>query len=441
MTRPWALAAVLLAAVGGAASTRFPLVTVVALAGLVAVVAVARNRPAATAFLLPLCLLPYALAAGGLLLGPSDALLIVLGGALLLDFAIGRQPGPLLGPLAVPAVAFVAWTAMSAAWAADPLAVVVEAGQRAAFVLVGMAVVRALPGDGRAVRHALVGLVGGCAVLGAATVVSGVLAGQWLHVHALGMPKNWLGFVLSFGLVVLVAFGFEGQHRSAMVWSATGLPITLGLALSGSRGGWIGALVGIAVIVVLQRPAFAWPALSAAVVATALVLVAAPGVATERIDVSTPDTSAGMRLRTWSSGVEAIQQRPLLGHGAGNFRAVVKDRGWQVDPNNVLLLTWAETGVLGVAFLIWLVVAAFRLAAANSRVVRGTQGVANVAGAAIVAAALAHAQFDMFWNRGVALATFMGMGLVLWCHRHGGATRTPPALASRPYPSPMVSRS
>jgi O-antigen ligase len=441
MTRPWGLAAVLVAAVGGAASTRFPLLTVVALAGLVAVVAVARSRPAATALLLPLCLLPYAVGASGLLLGPSDALLLLLGGALLLDWAIGAEPGPLLGPLAVPAAAFVAWTAMSAAWAADPLAVVVEAGQRAAFVLVGMAVVRALPGDGRAVRRALVGLVGGCAVLGAATVVSGVLAGQWLHVHALGMHKNWLGFVLSFGLVVLVAVGFDHRRPPVGLRVAAGLPIALGLGLSGSRGGWIGALAGITVIVVLQRPTFAWPALSAAVIATVLVLVAAPGVATEGIDVSTPDTSAGVRLRTWSSGVEAIQERPLLGHGAGNFRAVVKDRGSQVDPNNVVLLTWAETGAAGVAFLAWFVSAVFRLAAANSRAARGTPVLANTAGAAIVAAALAHAQFDMFWTRGVALATFMGMGLVLWCHRHGGTTPTHPALASRPHRSPMVSAS
>ncbi|MBW3614452.1 MAG: O-antigen ligase family protein [Actinobacteria bacterium] len=417
MSRLWGLAAVLLAAVGGAASTRFPLLTVAALAGIVAVVAVSRNRAMATAALLPLCLLPYAVGLGGLLLGPSDALLIVVAGALLLDWALGHEPGPLLGPLAVPAVAFVVWTAMSAAWAADPVAVMVEAAQRAAFVLGGMAVVHALPADGRAVRRAVVALVAGCVVLGAATAVTGALQGRWLHVYALGMHKNWLGFMLSFGLVALVALAFEGERRSPIVWLAAGLPITVGLLMSGSRGGWIGALAGTAVIVVLQRPLLGWPALSAAAAAIALLFLAAPGLTTERIDVSTADTSAGTRLRTWSSGVEAIRERPILGHGAGNFVAVIKDRGSQVDPNNLTLLAWAETGIFGLLFLAALFAGAFRLALSNSSLVTGTESLANTAGAGIVMAALAHAQFDMFWTRGVALSTFMAVGLVLWSHR------------------------
>lgn len=432
MTRFSSAGAVVLGAVAGAASTRFPLLTVAAAAGLVLVVAVSRNRPAATAALLPLCLLPYAVAVGGLLLGPSDALLLVVGGLLVVDWALGHEREPLLGALAVPAVAFVAWTASSAAWAADPQAVMIETAQRAAFVLGGIAVVRTLPLDGRAVRGALLGLVAGCTVLGGATVVTGLFRGEWLHVYALGMHKNWLGFVLSFGFVVLVALRVNGEPRPAMLWLIPGLTITLGLLMSGSRGGWIGALAGTVVIIAVRRPALAWPALSLATVAMVLLFVAAPGLTTERIDVSTPDTSAGMRLRTWSSGVEAVRERPLLGHGAGNFRAVVKDRGSQVDPNNLALLTWAETGVVGLLILAWLVASALRLAVGTARVTTGTASLGSTAGAAIFTAALAHSQFDMFWTRGVALATFMALGLVLWSRRH-----RPDALPVQPY-SPVV---
>lgn len=426
--RWWVAAAILVAGVGGAASTQWPVVAITAVAGFAAVVAVARNRPAATAVLLPLCLLPYALPAAGLLLGPSDALLVVVGALLLLDWATGQEPGPLLGPLAVPAAGFVAWTAMSVAWADDPVAVGVEAAQRAAFVLVGMAVVRAMPGDGTAVRGSLRALVAGCVLLGAATAVTGALQGKWLHVYALGMHKNWLGFVLSFGLVTLVAIGFEGGRRRPAVAVTAGIAITLGLLMSGSRGGWIGALAGTAIVVLLRRPGLGWPALSAAAVATALVFVAAPGLTTERIDVSTPDTSAGMRLRTWSSGVDAIRERPILGHGAGNFRAVVETRGSQVDPNNLILLTWAETGIVGLLFLGWLVVGTFRLSVTTASDGGETASLAGAAGGGIVAAAIAHAQFDMFWTRGVALATFMAIGLVLWSQRQLAA---PAAMAPR----------
>lgn len=434
MSRLWTLGALVLAAVGGAASTRFPALTVAALAGLVLVLAASRNRPAATAVLLPLCVLPYAVPLGGLLLGPSDALLLVLAGLLLLDWALGHERGPVLGPLAVPAVTFVTWTAMSAAWAADPRAVLVETAQRAAFVLLGIAVVRSLPADGRAVRAALVGLVGGCAALGTATVVSGAMQGVWLHVYAFGMHKNWLGFVLPFGFVGLVALRVHGELAARALWVTAGLAITLGLAMSGSRGGWVGALAGTIMILVLHRPGLAWPAVSAATVAIVLLLLVAPALTTERVDVSTADTSAGMRLRTWSSGVAAIQERPLLGYGAGNFRAVVENRGTQVDPNNILLLAWAETGVFGLLALVWLVAAAVRLAVTSAAVATGTASLANTAGAAMMTTALVHAQFDMFWTRGVALATFMAMGLVVWSHRHRSGSDTvgsyPPAVVT-----------
>jgi O-antigen ligase len=192
--------------------------------------------------------------------------------------------------------------------------------------------------------------------------------------------------------------------------------------MTGSRGGWIGALAGSAIVVLLNRPAVGWPAFSAALLTAALVFVAAPGLTTERIDTSTADTSAGTRVRTWSSGIAAIREHPLLGLGAGNFRAVVKDRGSQVDPNNLTLLTWAETGIVGLIFLAWLLVGAFRLALATASMPTGTASMASAAGAGIFTAAIAHAQFEIFWTRGVALATFMGVGLVTWAHRHAART-------------------
>ncbi|MGH9152470.1 MAG: hypothetical protein ACRD03_08755, partial [Acidimicrobiales bacterium] len=98
-----AVAGALAGAVSGLAAVRVGTIAVVAGAAAVAVVAAARDRPGATALLLPLCLLPYALGAGDVTVGPSDALLLVVGGVLLVDWAAGRRPGPLLGRLAAPA--------------------------------------------------------------------------------------------------------------------------------------------------------------------------------------------------------------------------------------------------------------------------------------------------------------------------------------------------
>lgn len=430
------VAGALAGAVSGLAAVTLGTVAILAGAATVAVVGAMLDRPAATVVLLPVCLLPYGLTVGGLAVGPSDALLLAVGAVLLVDWAAGRQPGPLLGRLAAPAAGFVAWTAASAAWAAEPGRVVVETAQRAALVLLGIAVVQALPADGRAVRRAVVGLVAGSAALGAATTVTGAVQGRWFAVYALGMHKNWLGFVLSFGLMALVALAVAETRRPRGVTAAAGVLIASGLVLSGSRGAWVGTLAALAVVAALSRPALGWPAASVAAVAVALILVAAPGNVFSAFDDPDPDTSAGTRVLTWSSGLETVRAHAALGVGAGNFRTVVKDRGAQVDPNNLVLLTWAETGVIGVVLLGGLVVATMRTATASAR--RRPHGepvhrLANLAGAGIFVASLAHAQFDMFWTRGVALATFMGAGLVLWAHRH---TRTPPGAGLPAVPAP-----
>jgi O-antigen ligase len=413
----WGASAVALAALGGLASSRSPILTIVALAGFFAFIVISQNRPAATVVLFPLTFLPFAANVFGKLVGPSDLLLILLGGTLLLEWASGRQHGSLLGPLAVPAIGFVAWTAASAVWAVHPHAVLGESLQRAAFVGLGIAVIHTLPTDGRVVRRGLVAMVGIAAAMGAAETVVAVATHKYLHVYGLGIDKNWYGFVLTFGIVVFAALAFDRGETLALRSVIPLVPMVSGLLVSGSRGGWIGTLVGVTTVVIFHRPAFAWPAITASMLAIALLFVAAPQLTTQRIDTSTADTSAGMRLRTWADGVHAVKQRPLLGEGAGNFVAVVKDRGSQVDPNNLILLTWAETGIFGLMFLGWLFAAALLTAARNARNLTGTAALANTAGAAIFVSSVAHAQFDMFWTRGVALLTFMGIGLILWANR------------------------
>jgi O-antigen ligase len=413
----WGASAVALAAIGGLASSRSPILTVMALVGFFAFLVVSQNRPAATVLLFPLAFIPFAANVFGKLFGPSDLVLLLLGGTLLFEWASGRQHGSLLGPLAVPAIGFVAWTAASAVWAANPHAVLVETMQRAAFVGLGIAVVHTLPTDGRVVRRGLVAMVGMAAVMGVAETAVALATHTYLHVYGLGIHKNWYGFVLTFGILAFAALAFDRGEKLAFRSVMPLVPMVTGLLVSGSRGGWIGTLVGVTVVVIFHRPAFAWPAITAAVLAIALLFVAAPQLTTERIDTSTADTSAGMRVRTWTDGIDAVKQHPLLGEGAGNFLAVVKDRGSQVDPNNLTLLTWAETGIFGLMFLGWLFAAALRMAARNTRTLAGTAALANTAGAAVVVSALAHAQFDMFWTRGVALLTFMGIGLILWANR------------------------
>ena len=129
-------------------------------------------------------------------------------------------------------------------------------------------------------------------------------------------------------------------------------------------------------------------------------------------------STAAIRADTWQEGVRAISASPMLGVGAGNFVARIDGRNFQSDPNNVFLLTWAETGLLGLVMLLWFLVACLRLAWRNARASEeGTPTTANQIGMALLVSAVVHGQFDVFWTRGTGLAAFLGAGLVAWSSR------------------------
>jgi hypothetical protein len=65
------------------------------------------------------------------------------------------------------------------------------------------------------------------------------------------------------------------------------------------------------------------------------------------------------RFTIWARTLEVIQQHPLFGVGVGNFTHTLAREagsGWIVHPHSLYLLTWAETGFLGLAalgYLLW----------------------------------------------------------------------------------------
>jgi putative inorganic carbon (HCO3(-)) transporter len=427
------MVAAALAVVASAAWVRLgPIVPAAAVLTVVGLIVAARQHDVA-ALLLPLCLLPYALNVGGLYMSVSDVLVLGLAGCLLLGGVANGSTRGVAGPLTVPAAAFVAWTLASAVWAASPRAAVVEAVQRLEFVVFGVAVMASLPPDGRHARRALTGIVTGSAILGAITVTVGVVEHRYVGVYPVGLHKNAAGSLLSYGL--LAALGIKlvmAPTGNGARWLRAASLVTLaGLIATGSRGAWVGTVVAAAAVIALRRPRLAWPTGAVTVVLIALFLLAVPAdVAGQRAGFGEQHSTAAVRAETWQDGVEAIVAHPLLGVGAGNFVAYIFGQPAQGDPNNLLLLTWAETGLPGLGLLVWFVVAALALARRNARALpaREVPAAANLAGAALLVTAVVHAQFDIFWTRGTGLAAFLGAGLVVWATR----AAVPATAARRP---------
>jgi O-antigen ligase len=379
------------------------------------------RRSDTTALILPLCLVPFTVSAGGVYASPSDLLVVGVGCCLLLAVAAGFEDQQLGNPLTLPALAFVAWTLISASWSAVPLKAVVDAAQRLEFTVLGVALIAALPLDGRHIRRTLAGFAVGATALGLATVVVGFAEHRLIGVYPLGIHKNAAGSLLSYGLLAAIGLRLAVPCGAIDRWLvAACLAIATGLVFTGSRGAWVGTLVAAATMVVLRRRHLLWPVTSTTVVVVALfLLVLPPDTLADHAGFDERYTTASVRADTWGEGVRVIAADPVMGVGAGNFVARIDGKIFQADPNNVFLLTWAETGLPGLLLLLWLLVACVRLAWGNARAAAGpgTAMAASQIGVTLLVSAVVHGQFDIFWTRGTGLAAFLGAGLVAWAYR------------------------
>jgi len=184
-----------------------------------------------------------------------------------------------------------------------------------------------------------------------------------------GSPNN-LGLYLGRIVPIIVALLFlGGDRRRRWGYLAAGSPILVCLYLTHSRGAW---LLGVPAALLFIGALRGWRAFLAAVGAAVAALVALlPFAGAERIRTLF-DLSGGTalhRLQLWEATVNMIRDHPVWGVGLDNFlyqypRYMLPEAWQEPDlshPHNILLDWWTRLGVLGVAALVWIEVAFFRL--------------------------------------------------------------------------------
>jgi O-antigen ligase len=138
-------------------------------------------------------------------------------------------------------------------------------------------------------------------------------------------------------------------------------------ALSLSRAGYVALAVIAVILAFLNR--YRWYLLPAVVVG-AVAGSRIPAIATRlahEIDPSDPYNTLVSREHLWQATLRMLQDHPILGTGLYGFRRSIQPyRGgvYQEDlifPHNILLNTWTETGLLGLAAFLWLLVQTFRV--------------------------------------------------------------------------------
>lgn len=191
----------------------------------------------------------------------------------------------------------------------------------------------------------------------------------------LGNASN-LGVFVCLALPLAIAHA-RGSERGAwrMLARVSVAAGALVLALSLSRGAWVGALAGT--IAWLLAEGRAWDRARRVRVAAAVVgLAVAAGVV---LALAVPSAGARLgsltsgggatatwRLAVWGQSARMIAERPVLGFGPATFRyafsprrsaaTMVGETGVQAldDPHNLLISAAASSGIAGLLALLWL---------------------------------------------------------------------------------------
>lgn len=306
-----------------------------------------------------------------------------------------------------PFVCYVAVLFLSGLAAESPRDWLSELYRWSIALIVLVVAVDALP-SARSARPALYGIAGGtiaASLFGLYQVVTGIgpqafnVGGLIRAYSSFGQPNPFAGYLeLSLPLLLGVAGAWIGHDHAAprLEWITRSLgllsvaALSLGLialVVTQSRGGWIGASVGLSVVVWLTGGWLRWGAVVLGCILIMVVLATPVGSrVTDRIaggeitfrddvQVTTTNFSARERLAHWRAGIAMAKRHPFLGVGAGNFSRHFRDETpiWRFrvsrgHAHNAYIQAAAQAGLLGLAsYLGLLMVVAVRLTLALRR--------------------------------------------------------------------------
>jgi len=187
---------------------------------------------------------------------------------------------------------------------------------------------------------------------------------------------NALALFLGPSVAVAAAILLHASDRYARAGSAIFLVVAgPAMLLTFSRGGYL-AMAAVAVGLALSHRRRLW--LLAGVVAAGILIAAIPPVF-HRLEVEFQNVNGSTffgragRIELWSATLQMLREHPIFGAGLSGFADRIAPF-WNanhperfIDPHNIVLNFWVETGVLGVIAMAWILVLAFRTAWQGSR--------------------------------------------------------------------------
>ena len=308
-----------------------------------------------TALLLLVAALQLSIAASAMLLTATLSLWVSL-------LLIYRERLELLPAICWPLLAYALATMVSVVASRDPVVSLVDSKEVLLFLVV--------PVVYRLARGARAWTVGTVIItVGAATAVVGIVQYGILEFDHLGQrPRGAMGHYMTYSGLLMLVIGLAAARllfgTRDRIWAALVLPALLvALTLTFTRSAWVGACVGVSLLLVLKD----FRLLALAPVGAAIFFSLAPAPITDRVfamfdlqDPTTRDRFAMVRV-----GGRMIADRPVTGVGPEMVQQVYadyRDAGAvnEVNPHlhNVPLQIAAERGLAALAAWLWFIVVA-----------------------------------------------------------------------------------
>jgi putative inorganic carbon (hco3(-)) transporter len=238
----------------------------------------------------------------------------------------------------------------------------------------------------------------------------------------LGNPNLLAGYLIPAVVLSLVGiFAWQGWIKKALALIMLIVNAAC-LILTFSRGGWIGLLVAILSVIVLlvywwsvQMPPF-WRTWSLPIILGGLIgvlVLAVIFVEPLRIRVFSifadrQDSSNNFRRNVWDAVFEMIRDRPIIGIGPGHnafnkiYPLYQRPRYSALSAYSILLEVAVETGFIGLACFLWLIVVTINSAFMQIRRLRESRNVEGfwlIGAVATLVGMLAHGTVDTIWFR------------------------------------------
>ncbi len=209
----------------------------------------------------------------------------------------------------------------------------------------------------------------------------------------------------------------KGDRRGWFT-GAAGIVVLAGTMVTFSRGAFMAAVVGLAVVATVIGSRRAWVVLGGGLGVLVVLLLILPR---SRLLASGGEGAESTRILIWRASLRMVRDHPVFGVGLDQFlyqywRRYVEPAGWPErytsHPHNLLLDVWLRLGILGVAGASWFTYGVARVVQ-RSGLLRSERSDLAVGAVAALSAGLAHGLLDnAFFLPDLAIMTWFFVALI-----------------------------